>query len=167
MPAQKVKLRPGEPAFRPDQQPGRQQAGRPGQGGDAWRALPFGRFYLNSLAFSLAVVVGQVTTSALAAYAFARLRFPGPGSGRIAAGPATVLCGREAEQGRSDTTLDGGGAAGDGPILPDSHQEPPNRFGVHPFRTKADRVESRHGRAPGAQHHRVTGGVLARRRGQT
>src|SRR5512142_905963 len=44
---------------------------------DAWRALPFGRFYLNSLLFSLAVVVGQVTTSALAAYAFARLRFPG------------------------------------------------------------------------------------------
>jgi len=44
---------------------------------EAWRALPFGRFYLNSLIFSLAVVVGQVTTSALAAYAFARLRFPG------------------------------------------------------------------------------------------
>lgn len=44
---------------------------------DAWRALPFGRFYLNSLIFALAVVVGQVTTSALAAYAFARLRFPG------------------------------------------------------------------------------------------
>ena len=44
---------------------------------DAWRALPFGRFHLNSLVFSLAVVVGQVTTSALAAYAFARLRFPG------------------------------------------------------------------------------------------
>ena len=44
---------------------------------NAWRALPFGRFYLNSLLFSLAVVVGQVTTSALAAYAFARLRFPG------------------------------------------------------------------------------------------
>lgn len=44
---------------------------------DAWRALPFGRFYLNSLVFSLAVVLGQVTTSALAAYAFARLRFPG------------------------------------------------------------------------------------------
>lgn len=44
---------------------------------DAWRALPFGRFYVNSLLFSLAVVVGQVTTSALAAYAFARLRFPG------------------------------------------------------------------------------------------
>ena len=44
---------------------------------DAWRALPFGRFYFNSLVFSLAVVVGQVATSALAAYAFARLRFPG------------------------------------------------------------------------------------------
>jgi multiple sugar transport system permease protein len=44
---------------------------------EAWRALPFGRFYLNSIVFSLAVVVGQVTTSALAAYAFARLRFPG------------------------------------------------------------------------------------------
>jgi multiple sugar transport system permease protein len=44
---------------------------------NAWRALPFDRFYLNSILFSLAVVVGQVTTSALAAYAFARLRFPG------------------------------------------------------------------------------------------
>src|SRR5438128_10269367 len=40
-------------------------------------ALPFGRFLLNSLIFSLAVVVGQVLTSATAAYAFARLRFPG------------------------------------------------------------------------------------------
>ena len=50
---------------------------RPSNYLNAWRALPFGRFYLNSLAFSLAVVVGQVTTSALAAYAFARLRFPG------------------------------------------------------------------------------------------
>ena len=44
---------------------------------EAWRAVPFGRFYLNSVVFALAVVVGQVTTSALAAYAFARLRFPG------------------------------------------------------------------------------------------
>jgi len=40
-------------------------------------ALPFGRFLLTSLIFSLAVVVGQVLTSATAAYAFARLRFPG------------------------------------------------------------------------------------------
>ena len=40
-------------------------------------AVPFGRFLLNSAIFSLAVVVGQVLTSATAAYAFARLRFPG------------------------------------------------------------------------------------------
>src|SRR5438552_4059418 len=40
-------------------------------------ALPVGRFLLNSLIFSLAVVAGQLVTSATAAYAFARLRFPG------------------------------------------------------------------------------------------
>src|SRR5438552_18051474 len=40
-------------------------------------ALRSGRFLLNSLIFSLAVVAGQVLTSATAAYAFARLRFPG------------------------------------------------------------------------------------------
>jgi len=40
-------------------------------------ALPFQRFLLNSLIFSLAVVAGQVLTSTTAAYAFARLRFPG------------------------------------------------------------------------------------------
>src|SRR5437773_1027360 len=40
-------------------------------------AAPFGRFLLNSAIFSLAVVAGQVLTSATAAYAFARLRFPG------------------------------------------------------------------------------------------
>src|SRR5204862_1710949 len=40
-------------------------------------ALPVGRFLLNSVIFSLAEVVGQVVTSATAAYAFARLRFPG------------------------------------------------------------------------------------------
>lgn len=40
-------------------------------------ALPFGRFVLNSVIFTLAVVAGQVLTSATAAYAFARLRFPG------------------------------------------------------------------------------------------
>jgi multiple sugar transport system permease protein len=40
-------------------------------------ALPFARFYINSGIVALAVVVGQVTTSAMAAYAFARLRFPG------------------------------------------------------------------------------------------
>jgi ABC-type glycerol-3-phosphate transport system permease component len=40
-------------------------------------ALPFGRWVLNSLIFSVAVVAGQVFTSTTAAYAFARLRFAG------------------------------------------------------------------------------------------
>lgn len=53
------------------------QPPRPQNYAEAWTALPFGRFYLNSLIFAAAVVVGQVVTSALAAYAFARLRFPG------------------------------------------------------------------------------------------
>jgi len=43
----------------------------------AFTALPFGRFFLNSVVFAGCVVVGQVLTSAAAAYAFARLRFPG------------------------------------------------------------------------------------------
>ncbi len=50
---------------------------RPRNYAEAWNALPFGRFYLNSLVFAVAVVLGQVATSALAAYAFARLKFPG------------------------------------------------------------------------------------------
>lgn len=43
----------------------------------ALTALPFDRFFLNTLIFSVAVVVGQLVTSALAGYAFARLDFPG------------------------------------------------------------------------------------------
>ncbi len=43
----------------------------------AWASMPFGRFYLNSLFVALAVTLGQVLTSSLAAYAFARLKFPG------------------------------------------------------------------------------------------
>lgn len=43
----------------------------------ALTALPFWRFFVNSGLVSLAVVAGQVLTSAAAAYAFARLRFPG------------------------------------------------------------------------------------------
>ncbi len=43
----------------------------------ALTGLPFGRFFLNSFVFASSVVAGQVLTSALAAYAFARLRFPG------------------------------------------------------------------------------------------
>jgi len=45
----------------------------------ALTALPFGRFYLNSVVFAGVVVVGQVVTSALAGFAFARLDFPGRG----------------------------------------------------------------------------------------
>ena len=43
----------------------------------AWQSMPFGRFYLNTLFISLAITLGQVSTSALAAYAFARLRWRG------------------------------------------------------------------------------------------
>lgn len=41
--------------------------------------VPFLRFFLNSVLISGAVVIGQLITSAMAAYAFARLRFPGKG----------------------------------------------------------------------------------------
>ena len=37
----------------------------------------FARWYLNSILVAVCVTLGQVTTSACAAYAFARLRFPG------------------------------------------------------------------------------------------
>lgn len=47
---------------------------------EAWNAYPFltfGRAYVNSLLVAGLVTLGQVITSVLAAYAFARLRFPG------------------------------------------------------------------------------------------
>ncbi len=43
----------------------------------ALTGLPFGRFFVNSIVVACGVVAGQLLTSALAAYAFARLRFPG------------------------------------------------------------------------------------------
>ncbi len=43
----------------------------------AMKTVPFLKFYMNSIFVSVATTAGQVTTSALAAYAFARLRFPG------------------------------------------------------------------------------------------
>jgi multiple sugar transport system permease protein len=46
---------------------------------DGWHGLPgvdFGRFFLNSTIIALAVVVGNVVSCLVAAYAFARLRFP-------------------------------------------------------------------------------------------
>ncbi len=44
---------------------------------DAWNSQPFGRFYLNSILVGAVVTIGQVFTSSMAAYAFARLSFPG------------------------------------------------------------------------------------------
>jgi multiple sugar transport system permease protein len=44
---------------------------------DVWKVVPFARFYLNSIFVVVCVTFGQVATSALAAYAFARLKFPG------------------------------------------------------------------------------------------
>lgn len=42
---------------------------------DAWNAVPFGRFFINSIFVSICITFGQVFTSSLAAYAFARLNF--------------------------------------------------------------------------------------------
>lgn len=44
---------------------------------EAWNAAPFGRYYLNSLFVAICVTAGQVSTSALAGYSFARIKFPG------------------------------------------------------------------------------------------
>ncbi len=43
----------------------------------AWQAAPFARYFFNSTLVALAVTLGTLITSALAAYAFARIRFPG------------------------------------------------------------------------------------------
>ncbi len=42
---------------------------------DVFEAVPFARFYLNSIIVSVLITIGQVLTSSLAAYAFARLNF--------------------------------------------------------------------------------------------
>jgi multiple sugar transport system permease protein len=42
-----------------------------------WGKLPFGRSYINTAIVSITVTIGQVLTCSLAAFAFARLRFPG------------------------------------------------------------------------------------------
>ncbi len=44
---------------------------------DIFRAVPFHLYFLNSLKITAACTIGTILTSALAAYAFARLRFPG------------------------------------------------------------------------------------------
>ncbi|MFL5331823.1 MAG: carbohydrate ABC transporter permease [Geminicoccaceae bacterium] len=44
---------------------------------DAWSAVPFAHFFLNSAVYSLATVAGNLLFCSLAAYAFARMRFFG------------------------------------------------------------------------------------------
>jgi len=44
---------------------------------NAWKALPFDRFFFNSLIVTISVTIGQLFTCSLGGYAFARLRFPG------------------------------------------------------------------------------------------
>jgi len=43
----------------------------------AWMEGGFGRFFLNSIIYTVSVVIGIVIVSSLAAYAFSRLKFPG------------------------------------------------------------------------------------------
>ena len=43
----------------------------------AWQAAPFAKYFFNSIVVALAVTFGDLITGALAAYAFARIRFPG------------------------------------------------------------------------------------------
>ncbi len=43
----------------------------------AWLAVPFGRGYVNSIIVAVATTLGQVFTCSMAAFAFARLQFPG------------------------------------------------------------------------------------------
>lgn len=44
---------------------------------DAWRAAPFGKYLANTILIAGSVAILETVTSAFAAYAFARLRFPG------------------------------------------------------------------------------------------
>ena len=43
----------------------------------AWTTVPFGAFFVNSVFVAVCVTFGQLATSSLAAYAFARMRFKG------------------------------------------------------------------------------------------
>lgn len=44
---------------------------------DAWREAQFAEYFINSIQITAITLVGQVTFSVLAAYAFARIEFPG------------------------------------------------------------------------------------------
>lgn len=43
----------------------------------AWNAAPFGRYFVNTVALVTMILIGQFVLCTLAAYAFARFRFPG------------------------------------------------------------------------------------------
>jgi multiple sugar transport system permease protein len=43
----------------------------------SWQVVPFARFYLNSIIVTALTTLGQVFTSSMSGYAFARLQFPG------------------------------------------------------------------------------------------
>jgi multiple sugar transport system permease protein len=44
---------------------------------EAWQAIPFSRFFFNSLFVAVATTIAVVLTSSMAGYSFARLRYPG------------------------------------------------------------------------------------------
>jgi len=44
---------------------------------EAWEAAPFGRYFMNSIFIALSTIAGDLLTGILAAYAFARMEFPG------------------------------------------------------------------------------------------
>lgn len=45
--------------------------------GDVWRKVPFATFYLNTIKITILSTVGTLISASLAAYAFAKLKFPG------------------------------------------------------------------------------------------
>ena len=44
---------------------------------ETWQAVPFGRFFLNSILVAVSVTIGQLITCSRGGFAFSRLRFPG------------------------------------------------------------------------------------------
>ena len=44
---------------------------------EVWQVVPYGRWFLNTVAVAVLGVIGQVGTATLVAYGFARFRFPG------------------------------------------------------------------------------------------
>lgn len=44
---------------------------------EVWQMLPFGHYYWNSFYISALIVIGQLITSSMSGFVFARLRFPG------------------------------------------------------------------------------------------